>query len=128
MAVWDRHVHVLFLVAQSSDQTQPIDLMTFAPLKQRFARSKFGRLSTAQSNGTVRILGTWLAASARDHNIEAFMSTRLIPFERSGRFYLRVEREQAQRVRAPPVPRREIPPAPLRPESLRRLRLPTAPE
>jgi hypothetical protein len=49
---------------------RPLDLMAFALLKHRYSSSKFSRLTSAQSNRVVRILGAWFAASAPDHNAE----------------------------------------------------------
>ena len=90
---------VIFLFAHASDQIQPLDLLTFALMKQRFSASKFDRLSNPQSNKIVRILGAWYAASVPHHNVEAFMSMGLIPEDRDLQIYLRVDREQARRVR-----------------------------
>jgi hypothetical protein len=124
----DRKIDVIFLVPHSSDQTQPLDLITFALLKQGFSSSRFNRLATPQSNKVVRILGAWFAASAAHHNIEAFMDARLIPVERNGDFYLSVQPEKAQRVRGHPPDPGEIPPTPLPPETLARICLPNGRE
>jgi hypothetical protein len=93
----DRMIDVIFLVPHSSDQTQPLDLITFALLKQGFSSSRFNRLATPQSNIVVRIPGAWFAASAPHHNIEAFMDAGLIPVERNGNFGLSVQPENARR-------------------------------
>jgi hypothetical protein len=109
-----RRIEVLFLFPHSSDETQHLDLLTFALLNQRFAASKFDRLSTWQSNPVVRILGAWFSASAPHHNVEAFMSLGLIPVKRSGQFFLALHRDQARRVRrwsVHPVDFEEAPPA-----------------
>ena len=88
-----------FLVQQGFDQIQPLDLLTFALMKQRFSASKFDRLSNPQSNKIVRILGAWFAASVPHYNVEAFMSMGLIPEDRGRQIGLRVVPEQARRVR-----------------------------
>jgi hypothetical protein len=109
----ERNVDVVFLVSPSSDQTQPLDLLTFAVLKQRFSASKFGRLATAQSNKIVRILGAWSASSVPHSNVEAFMSVGLMSEERNGDLCLTVTMEQARELRAwpdfGPVPRGALP-------------------
>lgn len=45
----EHEVEVRFLVPHVSDQTQPLDLLTFALMKQRDSSSKFNRLSNPQS-------------------------------------------------------------------------------
>lgn len=94
-----RNVKVIFLVPHASDQIQPLDLLTFAVMKQRFSASKFERLSNPQSNKIVRILGAWFAASVPHYNVEAFMSMGLIPEDRGGQIFLKVVPEEARRVR-----------------------------
>jgi hypothetical protein len=76
-----RGIDVILLVPRTSDQILPLDLMTFALLKQRYSASKFSRLTGFQSNNVVRILGAWFAASAPHHNVEAFMNAGLIQIE-----------------------------------------------
>jgi hypothetical protein len=93
-----RQIDVLFLIPHTSDQTQPLDFLTFALMKQGFSALKFNRLSNPQSDKVVRMLGVWSGASAPHHNVEAFMNVGLIPYERDGRFFLRVIPEKARRV------------------------------
>jgi hypothetical protein len=50
-------IDVLFLVPHSSDQTQQLDVLTFALVKRHFSGSRFSRLENPQSNRLVRILG-----------------------------------------------------------------------
>jgi hypothetical protein len=38
------NIEVLFLIAHASDQVQPLDLLTFAMMKQTFSASKGNRL------------------------------------------------------------------------------------
>jgi hypothetical protein len=118
-----RGVDVILLVPHASDQTQPLDLVTFATLKLRYSASKFTRLTSDQSNKVVRILGAWFAASAPHHNVEAFMNADLIPIERGGIFYLEVRPLHARRLRTWPAGGGEIPPAPLPRDAARRIRL-----
>jgi hypothetical protein len=123
----ERQIQVMFLIPHSSDQTQPLDLMTFGLLKQRFAASKFDGLSSAQFNRIVRILGVWFAASAPHYNVEAFMNIGLIPFRDGDQFFFRVMREHARSVRRPLLATEAIPPVPLPREARHRERLPTGP-
>jgi hypothetical protein len=95
----ERNIDVVFLVPRSSDQTQPLDFITFALLKRGYSSSRFGRLTTAQSNKLVRILEAWFAASAPHHNAEAFANAGLIPAQRGGVFYFEVHPEHARRLR-----------------------------
>jgi hypothetical protein len=93
-----RQVDVLFLIPHTSDQIQPLDLLTFAFMKQAFSASKFNRLANQQSNKVVRMLGAWFGASALHHNVDAFMNVGLTPHERNGRFFPRAATEKARRV------------------------------
>jgi hypothetical protein len=40
----DRGIDVLFLVPHSSDQIQPVEVLTFASMKKPFSGSRFSRL------------------------------------------------------------------------------------
>jgi hypothetical protein len=51
-----RQIDILFLIPHASDQIQPLDLLTFALMKQGFSGSKFNRLSNPQSNKVVHML------------------------------------------------------------------------
>jgi hypothetical protein len=53
-------IDILFLGPHSSDQTQPLDVLTFALMKRHFSVSRFSRLENPQSNRFVRILGAWI--------------------------------------------------------------------
>jgi hypothetical protein len=95
-------IDVLFLVPHSSDQTQPLDVLTFALMKRHFSGSRSSRLENPQSNRPVRILGAWSESNAPHHNIEGFVVIGLVPLEepsRSGEYYLRVQCEAARCVR-----------------------------
>jgi hypothetical protein len=109
----------------ASDQTQPLDLLTFALMKQRYSASKFQRLENPQSNQVVRILGAWFAASDPHHNVEAFMSLGLIPVQEGNEIFLAVDREKARRVRGSQRTDGGIPRVELPSEAQRRVRLPT---
>jgi hypothetical protein len=74
-------IDVLFLVPHSSDQTQPLDVVTFALMRRHFSISRFSRLENPQSNRLVRILGAWSESSVPHHNIEAFLRIGLVTFE-----------------------------------------------
>jgi hypothetical protein len=121
-------IDVLFLVPHSSDQIQPLDVLTFTLMKKHFSDSRFSPLENPQSNRLVRILGASSESAAPHHNIEAFLRIGLVPFEepwRSGEYYLRVQREAAGCVRRWPGLEEGGDRAPLQPEGQRRVRLPT---
>jgi hypothetical protein len=94
-----RQIDFMFLIPHASGKIQPLDLLTFALMKQGFSAPKFNQLLNPQSNKVVRMLGAWCGASALHHKVEAFMNVGLIPYERDGRFFLRVVPEKAPRVR-----------------------------
>jgi hypothetical protein len=117
---------VIFLVPHSSHQTQPLDILTFALLDQRFSNSKFERLANAQSNKIVKMLGARFVASAPHDNVEGFMGIGLIPRADGEHYYLEVHPDKARRVQLSGLERgEEIPPAPLPADVFVRIRLPT---
>jgi hypothetical protein len=69
-----RDIKVIFLIPHTSDQVQPLDLLTFALMKHRLSASQFDRPANPQSKTVARILGAWFAASALHHNVETFIS------------------------------------------------------
>jgi hypothetical protein len=92
-------IDILFLVPHSSDQAQPLDVLTFALRKRHFSGSSLSPSENPQSNRLVRILGAWSESSAPHYNIEAFLRIGLVPFEeplRFGEYYLRAQREAAR--------------------------------
>jgi hypothetical protein len=97
-----RNIELVFLVPHSSDQTQPLDVITLSALKGHFARARVARVNTPQSRKIVRMLGSFHAATAPDQVVEAFMSMGLIPEERGGEMYLTVNMPGPRRVRPHP--------------------------
>jgi hypothetical protein len=87
------------LIPHASDQIQPLDFLTFALMKQGFSVSNLNRLANPHSNQVVRMLAACFGASTPHHNLEAFMNVGLIPYERDGRFFLRVILEKSRKVR-----------------------------
>jgi hypothetical protein len=59
-----RQIDVLFLIPRASDQIQPLDLLTFALMKQGLSASKFHKLENSESNKGVRMLGASFRANA----------------------------------------------------------------
>jgi hypothetical protein len=98
-----KNVRVIFFVPHSSDQCQPLDLLTFALLKRHFSSSNFHRLENPQSNKVVKMLSAFFCATTPHLNVEAFMRLGLTPYVHGqpGEIYLRVDRELATRVRRP---------------------------
>jgi hypothetical protein len=122
----ERDVDVLFLLPHSSDQTQPLDLVTFGSLTKRFANgSKCRFFQTRQANLVCRILGAWCASSTPHLNVTAFMSVGLVPFQRDGEYYLDVQPEEARRVRQSLAASEEAPTGPVSTQTGRRVRVPT---
>jgi hypothetical protein len=119
-----RNIELVFLVPHSSDQTQPVDVITFSVLKGHFARARVARVNRPQSRQIVRMLGSFYEAAAPHQVVEAFMSMGLIPEERGGEMYLTVNMPGARRVRPHPF-FSLAPPAELPPDARRRVRLPT---
>jgi hypothetical protein len=104
-----RNIYVIFLVLHSSDQVQPLDLVTFGLLKHYFGQFTFNFLPTAQSNKVVKMMGAWYQATALHQIVAAWMSMGLIPFRGDdGIAYLRLDRSPARNVRGwvhgPPQP------------------------
>ena len=53
------NIKILTLVPHSSDQTQPLDLVTFSLFKRYYSRSTFNYLISNQSNQLIKMLGAW---------------------------------------------------------------------
>jgi hypothetical protein len=87
---WECDTDIVLLVPDSTDQTQQLDLITFALLKQGYL-SMLSRIATAQSNKLIRILGMWPVGRTPNYIIEAFANAGLIPVEREV-FFLEVSR------------------------------------
>jgi hypothetical protein len=104
-----RNIKLVLLVPHSSDQTQPLDLLTFSLFKHRFSTSRFSRLPSPQWNKIRRMLAAWFCASANHLTVEAFMRMGVLPEERDGDFYLAVKMDEARRVRQWP----DLEPGPL---------------
>jgi hypothetical protein len=62
-----------FFIPHSSDQCQPLDLLTFSLLQKHFSSSAFHRLENPQPNKVVRILGAFSASAIPRLNDEAFV-------------------------------------------------------
>jgi hypothetical protein len=96
----ERNIYVLFLVPHSSDQCQPLDLVTFSLLKRYFTQFAFDSLPTAQSNKIIKMMGAWYQATAPHQVISAWLSMGVVPYRGvDGQKYASVQREKARRVR-----------------------------
>jgi hypothetical protein len=118
-----RNIYTLFLVPHSSDQMQPLDLVTFLLLKRYFGQYTFDMLPTAQSNKIVKIMGAWYQATAPHQVVSAWISMGLVPFRgKDGVVYLQMDRARARNIRG----WRAGPPQPVSfgPSGRRRIRLP----
>jgi hypothetical protein len=96
----DRNIYVIFLAPHSSDQCQPLDLVTFALLKRYFSQFTFDRLPSAQSNKIIKMMGAWYQATAPHQVISAWLSMGVVPFRgEDGEKYIGVDRANARAVR-----------------------------
>lgn len=96
----DRNIFLCYLVPHTSDQTQPLDLVTFGLLKGQYSKMSFTKLESAQSNQIVRMLGAWHQAVTPHLVISAFNAAGMYQSMINGRLYWRVNREMARRVRS----------------------------
>jgi hypothetical protein len=120
----DRNIYVIFLVPHSSDQCQPLDLITFALLKRYFRAFSFDQFETKQTNKVVKMMGAWYQATAPHQVVSAWTSMGIVPvLGPNGQRYVRVDRLRARAVRGwgtePPV-------NPFGQAGLHRIRLATA--
>jgi hypothetical protein len=116
------NVEVIPLVAHSSDQTQPLDLLIFAVAKQHYRSSPDSDLCSDQSRQVDRMMCAIHAATTVHNCVQAFIRAGLIPERRmDGHYYLRVDITQAQglRPRADPVVGIPAPTAPSTKELLK---------
>jgi hypothetical protein len=116
---------LILLALHSSRETQPLNILTFALLKQRFSRSNFDHAMVAQSNKIVEILGVWFAASASYHNVATFVGIGLIPWEDGGHDHFEFHPEKARRVSMAEIEIQGMPYAPLPDKVRMKIPLPT---
>jgi hypothetical protein len=95
----NRNITCLFFVPHTSDQCQPLDLVTFSLHKRFFSQMRFEHMKTAQSNKVIKILGSWFQATAPHHNVSAFMAMGLMPYRTQEGIFLKVDRTKATKVR-----------------------------
>ena len=95
----EKRIKILFLVPHSSDQTQPLDLVTFSLFKRYYARSTFNQMISAQSNQMIKMLGAWYQATPPHLNIKAFMAAGLRPSIQYGYRYYSVDLSLASKIR-----------------------------
>ena len=94
----DRNIYTLFLVPHSSDQYQPLDLVTFGVMKKNYPKMSFRRFETKQSNQIVKILGSWYQSTAPHLVIGAFIASGMKQYEKNGMLYWKIDLENATRV------------------------------
>lgn len=109
----EHNIKVKFLVPHSSDQTQPLDLVTFGILKRSLNRSAINAAITIQANQVIKMMGAWYQATPPHLVIRAFNAMGL---KQAFNFQMRqltysVDRAMATRVRelvnSAPTPRTE---------------------
>jgi len=86
---WENKVHLLYLPAHTSSETQPLDVCVYGPLKDRFQReiSKLGIRSSSSPVQKRACIDTYFKAreiAMSSSNIEsAFAATGIYPLDRS---------------------------------------------
>jgi hypothetical protein len=75
-----RNIYVLFFVPYSSEQCQPLRLITFGLLTLHFRQITFGIFPSAQSNKVIKMMGTWYQATVPHQVVSAWASMGLNPF------------------------------------------------
>jgi hypothetical protein len=120
-----RNIYVIFLAPHSSDQCQPLDLVTFALLKRYFSQFIFSYLRTEQSHKMIQIMGAWYQATAPHQVISEWFLMGVIPFRgQDGQKYVRIDRTKARSVRGCTEGLPQMPPFGL--GGSKRIRLPRA--
>jgi hypothetical protein len=95
----ERNIILRFLIPHTSDQVQPLDLVTFGILKRDYARMGFQLMQSKQSNQIVKMMGAWYQATAPHLVMSAFNAAGFVQFMRNGEIYMKVDREKAKRIR-----------------------------
>jgi hypothetical protein len=120
-----RNTYILFLIPHSTDQCQPLDLVTVSLLKRYFAQFTFDLLPSSQSNKVIKTMAAWYQATAPHQIVAAWLSMGLVPFRGDDSLiYLRVDHGRARAVRGWGQDHPEI--APIGPAGQRQIRLPRA--
>jgi hypothetical protein len=97
----DRNIYPICLVLHSSDQCQPLDLVTYGLMRHFMSSGQLKFFRLRQSQKLVRILGVWHQATSLDQVVFAFIATRLVCFlAEDNVLYMRVDRGRATRVRS----------------------------
>jgi hypothetical protein len=106
----EEHVEVVPLVPHTSDQTQPLDLLTFALAKQHYRSSPRTEMCSEQSTQIVKMMNAIHAATSVPNNVSAFRRAGLVPYQDTdGHFYLQVDLTKATCLRRLVDQRTEVP-------------------
>ena len=92
-------MYVCTLVPHSSDQTQPLDLVTFSLFKRYYSRSTFNYLISNQSNQLIKMLGAWYQATPPHQVIIAFMAAGMRPTLINNMHYYTIDLSLATKLR-----------------------------
>ena len=93
------NIKILTLVPHSSDQTQPLDLVTFSLFKRYYSRSTFNYLISNQSNQLIKMLGAWYQATPPHQVIIAFMAAGMRPTLINNMHYYTIDLSLATKLR-----------------------------
>ena len=102
------NVYVLFLVPHTSDQCQPLDLVTFSLLKRAYSKMTFDKFASKQSNQVIKMLGAWYQATAPHLIISAFVASGMNPYLNNNQIYWNVDLRKASQLRLLRSTQREI--------------------
>jgi hypothetical protein len=97
----DRNIYPIFLVPHSSDQYQPLDLITYGLMKRFMSAGQLISLRSRQCQKLVRLLGAWHQATSPQQVVSAFVAMGFVPFlGEDNVLYMRVNRGRATQVRS----------------------------
>lgn len=95
----DNNIIVKFLVPHSSDQCQPLDLVTFALVKREFTKKGFEQFNTYQSSQVIKMLTAWEKATAKSLVTSAFRRAGIIQYFNGDIMCVEVDQSKADQVR-----------------------------
>ena len=90
---------IKFLVIHSSDQCQPLDLVTFALVKREFTKKGFEQFNKYQSSQVIKMLTAWEKATAKSLVTSAFRRAGLIQYLNGDEILIKVDPSKANQIR-----------------------------
>lgn len=93
------NIKIKFLVPHSSDQCQPLDLVTFALVKREFTKKGFEQFNTYQSSQVIKMLTAWEKSTAKSLVTSAFRRAGLIQYLNGDEILIKVDPSKADQIR-----------------------------